>query len=367
MKIPNGNIVKRLLTASLFAGSCFIGFESATIADTIASTTKVISMGGNLFNIEANADGMTADQRAAIIQKKLDDALFAAKNLSAAQIRVGIVNRNPVVLFNEKLIATADGNSAARLNVSQVELANRWADTLKDYLQTLMVSSKKSADSTRAFAKSNVIATREEVAVLPIDMTLPIELTDAIVAADAFHGQAIDALLSTDVPLGPSFKTYLPAGSHVRGELAYAADYAPNHYGGKGALTPHFYSIRTPDGKDIPIDAYVMGDISEWKTISVKPVQAVCCDKASLIDVTARREELKPSRGEVVGGWRGFSDHYNEVGFTGLPSYRSSSLNYNGLIIPKNSFAVIPGHAPMLLRTATTSSIAVAAGVNPLM
>jgi hypothetical protein len=365
MKIPNGNIAKRLLTASLFAASCFVGYQSATIADTVTSTTNITSMGGNLFNIEANADGITADQRAAIIQKKLDDALFATKNVSPALVRVDIVNRNPVVLFNEKLIATADGNSAARLEITQLELANRWADTLRNYLQTLMVSSKKQDNAE--IMKTSALANREEVAVLPTDMTLPIEFTDALIAADAHHGQALDAVLSTDVPLGPSFKTYLPAGSHVRGELAYASDYAPNHYGGKGALTPHFYSIRTPDGKDIAIDAYVMGDISEWKTVSVKPIKAVCCDKAAVIDVTAKREELKPTKGEVVGSWRGFSDHYNEVGFTGLPSYRSSNLNYNGLIIPKHSFAVIPGHAPMLLRTATTSSIAVAAGVSPTM
>jgi hypothetical protein len=365
MNIPKGDM-KRLLTASLLAASCFVGYQAATMADTVTSTTNITAVGGNLFNIEANAAGMTANQRAGIIQRKLDDALFATKNISPTLVRVDIVNRNPVVLFNENLIATADGNSAARLNITQLELANRWADTLKNYLQTRMVSYKKRADSD-GFLKTSTFANHEEVAVLPIDMTLPIELTDSIVAMDACNGQAIDAVLTTDVPLGPSFKTYLPAGSHVRGELVYASAYAPNHYGGKGALTPHFYGIRTPDGKDIPIDAYVMGDIKEWKTISVKPIQATCCDKASVIDVTAKREELRPTKGEVVGSWRGFSDHYNEVGFTGLPSYRSSSLNYNGLIIPKHSVAVIPGHAPMLLRTATTSSIAVAAGVSPTM
>jgi hypothetical protein len=365
MNIPKGNLAKKLIRAGLFATLCSVGVQSVTMADTVTSTTKITSVGGNLFNIQANADGMTADQRAAIIQKKLDDALFATKNISPALVSVDVVNRNPVVMFNEKLIATADGNSAARLDITQLELANRWADTLKNYLQTLTVSSKKRAGDV--FSRSGGFADREEVAVLPIDATLPVELTDAIVAADAHCGQPIDAMLTTDVPLGPSFRTYLPAGSHVRGELVYASNYAPNHYGGKGALTPHFYGIRTPDGKDIPIDAYLLGDITEWKSISVKPIQAVCCDKANVVDVQAQSEELRPKKGEIVGSWRGFSDHYNELGYTGLPSYRSSNLNYNGLIIPKRSFAVIPEHAPMLLRTATTSSIAVASGPNLTM
>jgi hypothetical protein len=361
-------ISRKLLAASAIATSFVATTCGIGRADTLTSEKAVTTMGGPQFNIEANADGMTANQRAQIIQHKLDTAVSQAKSISPTLVSVQVVNNNPVVTFNGTLIATADGNSASRLGVSQMALAEQWAGTLRNYLQTLEISTKQVA--TTRTVKTEV-ANLEEVAVIPREMTIPIQLTSCLQGRKCVPGQAIEAFLPTDVPLGPSFKTYLPAGSRVLGELDYASKYAPNHYGGVGAMTPHFYAIKTPDGREIPIDAYIEGDIRSWKDIHIKPVVAESAERATKLDLVvdriALKEELKPSSGEIVGGWRGPSDHYDDLGFTGLPSYRSSSLNYNGLIIPRNSRAVIPDHAPMLMRTATTSSVAVATRVSPAM
>jgi hypothetical protein len=188
------------------------------------------------------------------------------------------------------------------------------------------------------------------------------------------------------VPVGPSFKTYLPKGTLILGRLELAKDFMPNHYGGRGALTPRFHTIRTMDGKDIPIDGHIMGDLNQFKAITTVPTKAICCEAVAPSITTVKNGnnfvtfETKPDLptiGLLEGAWRrnpdfyinwkGFPNHYMDVGYTGLPSYRSNNLSYNGLIIPKNTSRVVPGGAPMLLELATTTSLAVGSNVPVAM
>src|SRR4029077_1875388 len=97
----------------------------------VAERATVMGACGKLFDVDANAAGITAQERAAIIQKNLDSAIIHAKNRTPSAVNVMVVNRNPVVTLDGFHIATADGNSAARHRTTQMQLAQEWANSIK--------------------------------------------------------------------------------------------------------------------------------------------------------------------------------------------------------------------------------------------
>ncbi|PWT98344.1 MAG: hypothetical protein C5B53_06820 [Candidatus Melainabacteria bacterium] len=358
--------VNRLKLA--FAGFCvLLGTTAAQAADLVSTQTTTIFACGKLFDIQANAAGLTAAERSAIVQKNLDNALVAAKDRSPSCVKVVMMNRNPVVTLDGFYVITADGNSAARAQMSQMQLAEKWADSIRlcladkaavaSYLAMLTGNFK-----TKTTTVSSALGKREDIAIAPREMTLPVQLLSPLQGVVAKPGDRVEAVLRSDVPFGPDFATYLPAGTRAIGELVYAKNYVPNNYGGKKALTPWFYSLRTADGKDIPIDAYLIGDINLWKNVRTKPSQAICSEltpgaKESLLEANL---PLEPVPGEVIGAWRGRAIvPSNSLGFVGEPGYRTSNLQYNGLILPRNSFRMVPAGSPMLLQLAGTAEFAV--------
>jgi hypothetical protein len=379
-------IPKRVLTLSLSAGLALLASAPGWCDRLITTTAAETKVGGDPFNIKANAAGMTADERAVIIQKNLDRALETTKNLSPDAVGTAVINRNPVVLFDGKLIATADGNSAARLNLTQTELADEWARALQKFVTNYKVEKERRLTFENTNMKTANF-TREDIAVLPRDMMLPVALKSSIFPLKAGCGDQIEAFLTTDVPIGPTFKTYLPKGTLLLGELVPAKDYMPNKFGGGDALTPHFFTIRTQDGRDIPIDGHILGDLNQFKSISTLPTKATCCESAApaVTTVINRNNDLltvenkveTATSGEVQGawrqnanwytGWKGYPNHYMDLGYSGLPSYRSNNLSYNGLIIPKHTRRIVPEGVPMMLQLATTTSVAVASNAGVAM
>jgi hypothetical protein len=355
---------RKLALTAFCLGLLPMGLPLSAQADAVTVKTTTIFACGRLFEIQANADGMTAAERAVIVQKNLDNALIAAHDRSPKAVRVSIMNRNPVVSLDNFYVVTADGNSAARANMTQMELAEKWADSLRVCLSDkVSLQSYMSMLTGKFEAKTKLaLGNREDIAVAPFGMTLPIQLSCSVHADTAKLGDSIEAVVRTDVPFGPGFTTYLPAGTQALGELVYARDYVPNNYGGKHALTPWFHSLRTPDGKEIPIDAYIVGDINFWKNIKTEPSQAICSESSEGFVETMRQENLPDHAvpGEVVGGWRGYPvGASNSLGFSGEPGYRTSNLQYNGLIVPNHSLATIPSGTKMLLQLASTTTISV--------
>jgi hypothetical protein len=333
-------------------------------ADTVSVKTTTIFACGRLFDIQANAAGLTAAERAAIVQKNLDNALIAAKDRSPNAVRVVVMNRNPVVTLDNFYVVTADGNSAARADMTQMQLAEKWAESLRLCLGDKVALNSYLEMLTGKFAEKSKTAggTRGDIAIAPYGMTFPVVLATPLCAATAKFGDPVEAVIRTDVPFEPAFTTYLPAGTKALGELVYARNYVPNNYGGRNALTPWFHSLRTPDGKDIPIDAYIIGDINLWKNIKTEPVQAICSESTPGFVETMREENLPDHAvaGEVVGGWRGAPlGAKNSLGFVGEPGYRPSNIQYNGLIVPRHSLATIPAGAKMLLELAGTVTMSV--------
>lgn len=351
----------------MLAAWCALACTNGVQAETVAVKTTTIFACGKLFDIQANAAGLTAAERASIVQKNLDNALVAAKNRTPSAVKVVMMNRNPVVTLDSYYLITADGNSAARAKMTQMQLAEKWADNIRVCLADKVAVANYLAMLTGNFKEETTtvveaVGPREDIAVAPFGMTLPVKLANSLKGATARAGDPVEAILRTDVPFGPGFATYLPAGTRAIGELVYASNYVPNHYGGRKALTPWFHSLKTPDNKDIPIDAYLIGDINLWKNVTTKPSAAICSVHTEGFREALREENLplEAVPGEVVGAWRGVPTGLsNSLGFAGEPEYRSSNLQYNGLIVPSRSHRMIPAGSQMLLQLASTTAISV--------
>lgn len=354
MRIGRLSVRREKLLGAVAALS--IAMAPLAIAQTtyVAETASVISACGKLFDVNANAAGLTAQERAAIIQKNLDNAIINAKNRTPSAVNVMVVNRNPVVTLDGFHIATADGNSAARARMTQMELAQKWADSIKFCLADAAAIDKYLSMLTGKYPQQAQGAYRDEVAYAPAGMFLPIKMVSCINSETALPGDRIEAVISTDVPLrtdyhGSEIGAYLPAGSVVVGEMIDAT----NSFLGKRALGVRFNEIRTPDGEAIPINAHVLGGIGTWVHLNTDPQVAECGGTASVL-----RDELSkglqektlarviPSKGQICGGWRGYPQ---EAGL-GIP--------YMKLVFKRKTGITVPSGEPMVMQLTAPTTIA---------
>lgn len=283
---------------------------AARSAEKVVSETTVITACGKLFEIDANAAGMTASQRARIVQKNLDAAMIAATNLTPSAVRVSMENNNPIVTLDGRYVVTADGNSATRNQMTQKQLANKWADSIrfcladsgavKDYLSMLTGNYNNNLDVQRV--------TRNDVAVLTQDTLLPIDLVTPVSSELSHCGDLVQAVVSHDVPLRPSYDGYIPAGTLAIGKIMDAGIYDQSSYARKRGMTISFFMLRTPDGKTLPIDGHVLGSINSFKVINILPQTAQCCGN-SLVSENDKivRIRVNPSKGYIVGSWKSAS------------------------------------------------------------
>ncbi|MBX9723213.1 MAG: hypothetical protein K2X81_17550 [Candidatus Obscuribacterales bacterium] len=283
---------------------------AAKSAEIMVSQTTEISACGRLFEIDANAAGLTAPQRAKIVQKNLDNALIAAKNLSPSAVCVSMENNNPIVTLDGHYVVTADGNSATRNQMTKLQLANKWAQSirfcladsaaLKDYLSLLSGNYNNNVAVQRA--------TRNDIAVITQDTLLPIDLVTPVSSELSRCGDLVQAVVSHDVPLRTSFDSYIPAGTLVMGKVMDAGAYNQSDYAKKRGMTISFFMLRTPDGKTIPIDGHVLGGINHYKVINAMPQTAQCCGN-SLVSENDKVVSIhvNPSKGYIVGSWKGES------------------------------------------------------------
>ncbi|MBX9723293.1 MAG: hypothetical protein K2X81_17955 [Candidatus Obscuribacterales bacterium] len=324
----------------------------AKAADTVITRTSTITACGNLFEIDANAFGLTAEQRAKIVQKNLDDALIAARDLTPSAVRIQMQNNNPTIKLDGSYVVTADGNSAARHNLTQMQLAEKWADSIRACMADSASMKKYLSLLTGSHTKTTatVVSTREQMAVLTPDTLLPMTLTTDHEGARADVGDLVEGVISHDVPLGPTFDAYLPAGTIVKGSVVPASDYNNNTYKyPRNGLSFNFYELRTPDGKHIPINAQVLGGLNRWRNISIQPQTADCCGKAvSFNGESIVKVKVHPSNSTIVGSWK-------------------SAPNDPTTFIPAPAFAFQPDHEinithgePMMLHLNATSAIAIA-------
>ena len=266
----------RLLSLAAIAAIIGIGVQPAQSENTVTTTSTEIMACGHLFSIDANADHKSAAERARIVQQNLDNALINAKDRTPGAVRVAFQNNNPIVTLDNRYIVTADNNSAVRAGISQTELAERWAGSIRSCLSDSKMVTKYISSLTGQFPEKLAVNTmnRTDVGVMPWGMNIPVAMKHDLNIDDAMLGTPITVALVTDVPLGPGFSTYLPAGTLALGELVNGQPNNPNNIAGRRCLTPRFYALQTPDGVQIPITGHIMGGVNSWRAATINPLQA---------------------------------------------------------------------------------------------
>lgn len=318
-----------------------IAFSQTAGTTYVAETASVVGACGKLFDIDSNAAGLTAQERAAAIQKNLDYAIVHAANRKPEAVKVLVVNRNPVVTLDGFHIATADGNSAARNNMSAMALAQKWADSIKFCLADAAAIDKYLSMLTGNYKKIAVAPKSEIVAYLPAGDFLPIKLVTPVDSEVSRIGDTVQAVLTTDVPLRTSqsateFEAYLPAGSGLIGHLVDGS----NAYTGKNAFSIRFDELRTPDGSVVPIIGHIFGGVGSWVAWNTHPltVEAASSPRAMT--------GLLASKGTICGGWRG-----DQIG-AGL------DVPFQKMVMTRKAGVAIPAGESMMLQMSAPTAIA---------
>jgi hypothetical protein len=283
---------------------------------------------------------------------------------------VAMLNNNPIVTLDNFYVVTADANSAKRSYMTQIQLANKWADSIRMCLADTASVEHYVAMLTGRYPKAKIasestfIGAANDVAVMPWGFTLPVELSQSL-DTDAMHlNDTIEAVLTTDVPLQPHFISYLPAGTVALGHLVDAGPFNPNHFAGKRALMLNFFALKTPDGKEIPINGHILGGANNWRYVSVKPIQpnclAECNSKATITsntisfgptttNVTSVQQTTMPlaQKGTIIGAWRG------------LPEDVMTQDSFHRLLLSRDTGLVVPAGEPLMLQLNASSTIAI--------
>jgi hypothetical protein len=355
------NITKRQLMFSVattislsMVPMCFAqtAVVQTTAAPATVAETCVISACGKLFEIDSNAAGITAQERAAIIQKNLDYALVHAAHRVPGAVAVMMINRNPVVTLDGFHIVTADGNSAARHRVTQLELATEWARKLQACMSDTAAIDNYISMLTGAFTQAAVFPKLERVAYARAGLYMPIKLLTPINSETSQLGDCVKAQLTVDVPLPTSqsstqFESYLPCGTIAVGQLVDAS----NSYLRHGALGLRFDHFITPDGAMIPINAHIMGGISTWVYFNTDPQVA---EFANVFGTrVADGAGLLAAKGTVVGGWRGY------------PIGAGLDIPFQKMVLKRRTGISVCAGEPMMLQLAAPTTIALSTNATP--
>lgn len=321
-----------------------VAISQTTSTTVVTETASVVGACGKLFDIDSNAAGLTAQERAAAIQKNLDYAIVHAKNRTPAAVNVLVVNRNPVVTLDGFHIATADGNSAARNNMTQMQLAQKWADSIKFCLADAAALDKYLAMLTGNY-KAAAVSKEEMIAYLPAGKFMPIKLVTPIDSELSKAGDPVQAVLTTDVPLQTSqsatqYEAYLPAGTAAIGRLTDAT----NAYTRKGSFAIRFDEFRTPDGSVVPVQAHIFGGPGTWANWNTQPAVV-----ESAFEPTAK-VGIIASKGNICGGWRGY------------PIGAGLDVPFQKLVMVRKTGVSIPAGEPMMLQMGAPSVIALSGG-----
>ena len=346
MKIGKFSVQKEIVFGVITALSIATMPLALSQSTYLAETASVMGACGKLFDVDANAAGLTAQERAAAIQKNLDYAIVHAHNRTPSAVQVAVVNRNPVVTLDGFHIATADGNSAARNRMTQMQLAEKWANSIKFCLADAAAIDKYLAMLTGNYKAAAAVPRSETVAVAPAGMYLPVKLTTAINSETSQIGDRVEAVLTTDIPLKTSqsattYEAYIPAGTVACGQLVDAS----NAYLGKNAFQVKFDSLRTPDGELIPVNAHVLGGVGTWVVFGTEPKVAEFAMINGIKPNTAIGQTA--AKGNICGAWRG------------APGGASVDIPYQKLVFTRRTGIAVPCGEPMIVQLAATTAIAV--------
>lgn len=337
--------------------------------EMVITEKRTIHLCGDLFELEANADKLTASQRAVIVQKNLDNALIKAKNRTPSAVQVSVENRHPVVKLDGYHIVTADANSAKRKNMTMMELAEMWADSIRHCLaDDKAVQVYVSRMVTKEPVKSAKYLVKKHIVVLPPQMRMPIQMVSGFYFDGATLNDTVTAVINRDIPLMPDYKTYLPKGTLVHGKVIEASKYSNNQYPNNKAVTIDFFVLETPDGQEIPISGHVFGECNKLVKTNVgplynfpnlHPINDLVTPQLGMVEesdaepqgmVNMFRGTSLPSKGMITGAWMG--EPYSKT----MQDWYTSRL-----LMDKGTAFIIPADQEIQMETHATTTITVAA------
>lgn len=287
---------------------------SQTVALTplavLADDAGIKLAGRTVFVNRAAGGGMSADARAEVIQKNLDNALVAASDKSPSSVKIVYVKGTPVITLGGYQVVTVDASNAKMSGTTPAILAQRWASALKNILadsasveayvaqlqgggdgSVTADSSTQTAPQYTAANNSPVVNQyqnaayggpggpgnyavpnqgygappqyRGHVLYAPAGLTMPIQLSTSISTDAAKPGDFIQGQLTDSVDLGGG--NVLPAGTQLMGRITDAK--SGGFLGRSGMLTVKFNRLRTPDGAEAPITSHIVGGIGKYTQV----------------------------------------------------------------------------------------------------
>lgn len=265
----------KIAISMLIAGQTFLAPSMV-----LASASEVKVAGETVIVSQVSIGGMTAEQRAEIIQTNLDNALIATKDRSPRAVSIVYVKGSPVILLGGYRVMEVDTASAKAVGTTPALLAQKWADAIRNVLADQTSVSSYVAQLTgdhegntvpkpnNAVAVTNpptVNYQRGRVVYAPAGLTIPITLQTSISTQAAKAGDLVQAVVSKAILLGES---QIPAGTTV---LGIVADTSEGKLLGKAAsLTVKFNQLRLPDGSEQPITAHLVGNIGKYATVGAE-------------------------------------------------------------------------------------------------
>lgn len=238
----------------------------------MAAGASVRVAGAPVFVINAGAGSMTPATRADIMQKNLDNALVAAKDLSPASVGIVYVKGQPVLTVGGFYVGTVDAASARAAGTTPALLAQKWASGLKsalaqrasidNYIAQISSTAGGNVGSDSTQAGNYTYVKQGRVVFIPQGMNLPVVMTGSLSSGNARVGDRIEARIAETVNLG---ETSIPEGSTVIGQVTESA--SSKRLAKSGLLGMKFNRLRTPDGAEIPITAHISGKVGKYEDV----------------------------------------------------------------------------------------------------
>ncbi len=222
------------LLASVAVPTAFAGFSEGN---------KVTLGGQEAFKILSPAQGFSPDQRAWQTQDALDNALVLSSNSSPDAVSVAKMNGAFVVMLDGRKVATADGGSANLEGLTPEQLANKWADSIKNFLSDSNRASAYIATLKNPHQVEANVAIAERRLYAPAGLKMAVRLDQPISFATVRAGDVVTGKVFESVRMG---NYAIPAGALVFGKVIESA---PDTY------AVQFTSLRLPSGTEVPISA----------------------------------------------------------------------------------------------------------------
>lgn len=87
--------------------------------------------GDEVFTIQAPAGGFTAEERALIVERNVNNALLSAINPTPDSVEIVPINNLPVIRIAGKHVVTVESRSAQMAGTTMTALAQTWSDNMR--------------------------------------------------------------------------------------------------------------------------------------------------------------------------------------------------------------------------------------------